>query len=83
MARKVRTKRTVGKRGLLLETEILQEARLGQNVQVVVQKGEIRLLPGEEREDWQDALDDLAGCLGTERVEDYDFELKIREPYGA
>jgi hypothetical protein len=72
----------VGKEGLLLEVELLREAHLGQHVKVVVQSGEIHLLPAEE-EDWQKILDDLAGCLGTERVADYDFDLKIRNPYEA
>jgi prevent-host-death family protein len=76
-------RRAVGEKGLLLEEDLLREAHLGQNVQVVVQRGEIRLLPVEEREDWRKALDDLAGCLGTECIEDYDFDLKIRNPYEA
>lgn len=83
MARGMDVRRTVGEKGLLLEADLFREARLGQNVQVVVQRREIRLLPAEEGEDWQKILDDLVGCLGTERVEHYDFDLKIRNPYEA
>ena len=81
MTRGSGVKRAVGERGLLLEMELLQKARLGQNVQIVVQRGEIRLLPVEEKKDWQKALDDLSGCLGTERVGGYDFDLKLRNLY--
>lgn len=83
MTRGTGVQRAVGERGLLLEMELLQKARLGQNVQIVVQRGEIRLLPVEENEDWQKALDDLSGCLGAERVGGYDFDLKLRNLYEA
>ena len=78
MTKKVKVKRTVGEHGVWLETEILREANLGTRVQIVVQQGEIRLLPVDEQDDWQQTLDDLAGCLGMERAEDYDFDLKKR-----
>ena len=57
--------------GLLLEEPLLREARLGRHVWVVVREGEIRILPAEE--DWGRVLDELAGCLGEEPVQNYDF----------
>ena len=57
--------------GLLLEEPLLREARLGRRVWVVVREGEIRILPAEE--DWGRVLDELAGCLGEEPVQNYDF----------
>jgi len=81
MTKKVKVKRTIGEHGVCLETEMLREANLGTRVQIVVQQGEIRLLPADEPDDWQQTLDDLAGCLGEERAEDYDFDLKKRYPY--
>ncbi|MBO9369506.1 MAG: hypothetical protein J7575_00215 [Chloroflexi bacterium] len=61
--------------GLWLEAPLLREARLGRHVWVIVREGEIRILPAEE--DWGKVLDDLAGCLGEEPVQNYDFNLKI------
>ncbi len=75
MTRGTSVQRSVDKKGLLLEVELLREAHLGQHIQIVVQSGEIRLLPAGEEENWREILDDLAGCLGTERVEDYDWFL--------
>lgn len=69
--------------GLLLETDLLRDARLGPQVRIVVHKGEIRLLPDEEERDWSEAMDELAGCLGQEPVEAYDFDLKLTNPYEA
>lgn len=61
--------------GLLLEEPLLRKARLGRRVRIVVQEGEIRILPAEE--DWQKVLDELAGCLGEEAAQNYDFKLKL------
>ncbi len=73
--------RVAAEEGLLLEESLLQKAHLGQQVQVVVQNGEIRLLPVEEN--WIEFLDDLAGCLGEEPAQNYDFKLKIGGFYEA
>ncbi|MEA3459956.1 MAG: hypothetical protein U9R11_04700 [Chloroflexota bacterium] len=61
--------------GLFLEEPLLRKARLGQHVRIVVQEGEIRILPAEE--DWEKVLDELAGCLGEEPAQNYDFKLKL------
>ena len=71
----------VAEEGVLLGKDILQEARLGQHVRVVVHEGEIRLLPAEEA--WNKTLDELAGCLGEESAEEYDFKLKVGGLYEA
>ncbi len=67
--------------GLLLEKPLLRQARLGQRVRIVVQEGEIRILPA--KENWEKVLDELAGCLGEESVQEYDFKLKIGGFYEA
>jgi len=69
--------------GLLVDEDLLRDARLGPQVRIVVQEGEIRLLPDEEERDWAEALDELAGCLGQEPAEAYDFDLKRTYPYKA
>jgi len=83
MRDKVTVTRETDERGLFLESDLLRDARLGPNVRVIVQEGEIRLLPDEEESGWLDTLDELAGCLGQEPVEEYDFELKLSHPYEA
>jgi len=65
----------IAEQGLLLEEPLLRKARLGRRVRIVVQEGEIRILPAEE--DWEKVLDELAGCLGEEAAQNYDFKLKL------
>ena len=81
MAIEVREMRVAAEEGLLLEESLLQKAHLGRQVRIVVQKGEIRLLPVEE--DWIELLNDLAGCLGEEPAQNYDLKLKIGGFYEA
>lgn len=83
MSRQMRITRRTDEKGLVLESDLLQDARLGRRIRVIVQEGEIRLLPEREEDDWQDTLDELAGCLGHEPVEAYDFDLKLKHPYEA
>lgn len=80
MAIEVRDVQIAGE-GLLLEEPLLRKARLGRRLRIVVQEGEIRIVPAEE--DWEQVLDELAGCLGEERARDYDFRLKIGGFYEA
>ena len=75
MTTQVRDVRTA-KKGLLIEEPLLRKAHLDQRVRVVVLESEIRILPAEE--DWEQVLNELAGCLGEEPVQDYDFEFKAR-----
>jgi len=80
MITQVREIRTARK-GLLLEEPLLRKAYLGQHMQIVVLDNEIRILPAEEN--WEEVLDELAGCLGEEPVQDYDFKLKLGGLYEA
>ena len=70
---------------LTIDQEVLQEADLVGPLQLLVQKGEIRIVRDValEEEDALDLLDELAGCLGQESAEDYDFNLKIGGLYEA
>jgi len=63
-------------RALVLPRELLNEASLGRRVRLIVRKGEISILP-EEPADPHKILDELAGCLGEEPFESYDFDLEI------
>lgn len=61
---------------LVVDQKTLDEAGLHGRLRVIVQKGEIRIL-SETASDSEDALEDLAGCLGQEPAAEYDFHLKI------
>jgi len=65
----------IAEEGLLLEEPLLRKAHLGRHVRIVVQKGGIRILPAEE--DWEKMLDELAGCLGEEPAQNYDFNWAL------
>jgi hypothetical protein len=67
---------------LIVEREALREAGLKGRLQLVVQKGEIRIMANETF-DPIEVLEELAGCLGQEPIEDYDFQLKIGGLYEA
>ena len=63
---------------LIIDKESLKAAGLGQRLQLVIKKGEIRILPEASTAlDPAQVLDELAGCLGQEDVDSYDFSLKI------
>ncbi len=67
---------------LLLDHELLKKAGLHGRVRLIVQPGEIRILP-ETPVDPEDVLDKLAGCLGQEPATEYDFGSKIGGLYEA
>jgi len=67
---------------LIVERDALREAGLKGRLQLVVQKGEIRILASEAFGP-EKALEELAGCLGQESAEDYDFYLKFGGLYEA
>jgi len=69
-------------RSLMVNTDLLNQAGLRGKLRVVVQPGEIRILPAVEPSA-QEVLDRLAGCLGGESSTDYDFGLKIGGLYEA
>ncbi len=61
---------------LIVPRELLNEASLGKRVRIIVREGEISIQP-EESVDPHKILDELAGCLGEEPFESYDFDLDI------
>jgi len=67
---------------LVVDREALKAAGLGTRLRLVIQKGEIRILP-ETPSDPEKLLDDLAGCLGQELATEYNFDLKIGGLYEA
>jgi hypothetical protein len=67
---------------LVVEREMLREAGLSGRLRLIVQKGEIRVLPGLVLDSLK-KLEELAGCLGRESATEYDFRLKIGGLYEA
>lgn len=67
---------------LVVDQEILDEAGLSGHLRLIIQKGEIRILP-EATFDPEKVLEELAGCLGQEPATEYDFCLKIGSLYEA
>ena len=61
---------------LVLPRELLNEALIGKRVRLIVRKGEISIRP-ETPPDPYRVLDKLAGCLGEEPMESYDFDLEV------
>ena len=61
---------------LVVPRELLNEAALGRRVRIIVRKGEIYIRP-EKPADPRRLLDELAGCLGEEPFEAYDFDLEL------
>ena len=61
---------------LVVPRELLNEAALGRRVRIIVRKGEIYIRP-EKPADPHRLLDELAGCLGEEPFEAYDFDLEL------
>jgi len=67
---------------LLLDKRLLEQAGLRGPLKVVIQPGEIRIVPKLEPTP-EEVLDNLAGCLGSEPAEDYDFDLELGGLYEA
>lgn len=67
---------------LVVDEETLNAAGLGRHLRLIIQPGEIRILP-EAALDPEKVLADLAGCLGQESATEYDFHLKIGGLYEA
>ena len=68
--------------GLALDREILTEAGLTGRLRLIVREGEIRILPL-GAQDPDEVLQELAGILGHEPAEAYDFHLEIGGAYEA
>ncbi len=67
---------------LHLNHAVLKQAGLHGRLRLLIQPGEIRILP-ELPTDPQQLLDQLAGSLGEESASDYDFGLKVGGLYEA
>lgn len=67
---------------LRLDHELLKKAGLRGRLRLIIQPGEIRILP-ETPTDAEGVLNNLAGCLGQESAAEYDFGLKIGGLYEA
>jgi hypothetical protein len=67
---------------LTLDRKTLEEAGLHGRLRLLIQPGEIRILP-EAPGDLEQVLNNLAGCLGQEPATAYDFGLKIGGLYEA
>ena len=70
---------------LVIDQETLRQAHLGEHLQLLVHRGEIRIVsqPVLTPEQALEEGDDLAGCMGQESAAEYDFELKISGLYEA
>ncbi len=67
---------------LVVDQKTLNEAGLTGRLRLVVQPGEIRILP-EAESDPEKMVDDLVGRLGQGPAEEYDFNLKLGGLYEA
>jgi hypothetical protein len=66
----------LAKGDIIVSENTLRQAGLRGVLQIVVHKGEVRIL-AKKQTDSENILDELAGCLGNESVSEYDFGLKI------
>jgi hypothetical protein len=78
----VKEKEVTAEKDLVIGREILDEANLGKRLWLIIQEGEIHILP-KPLLDAQKTLEELAGCLGQEPATAYDFHLKIGGLYEA
>lgn len=70
------------KKELLITESMIEEAEIGDEIEMEILQGEIRIFSKEKRiEEEIKKLKELKGCLGQEKVEEYDFELKMRRFY--
>ena len=67
---------------LILDQRTLQAAGLLGRVRLLIGRGEIRIV-SDTVPDPEALLDSLAGCLGQEAAEAYDFGLKVGGYYEA
>ena len=78
----VKEKEVIAEKDLVIRREILDEANLGKRIRLIIQEGEIHILP-KPPFDAQRTLEEPAGCLGHEPATAYDFHLKIGSLYEA
>jgi hypothetical protein len=75
-------KEITAERDLVIGRDILDEAKLGKHLSLIIQEGEIHIV-SKPPLDAQQALEELAGCLGQEPATAYDFNMKIGGLYEA
>jgi len=75
-------KEVTAEKDLVIGRDILDEANLGKHLSLIIQEGEIHIVP-KPLLDAQQALEELAGCLGREPATAYDFNMKIGGLYEA
>lgn len=75
-------KDVTAEKDLVIGRDILDAANLGKHLSLIIQEGEIHLVP-KRFIDAQKTLEELAGCLGEEPATAYDFNLKIGGLYEA
>jgi hypothetical protein len=66
----------VAEGNLVVDQETLDAAGLGRHLRLIIQKGEIRILP-EASVPPEELFDELAGCLGQESATEYNFHLEL------
>ena len=81
-AQEIKEVEVVTEGDLVVDQETLDAAGLGRHLRLIIQKGEIRILP-EATVAPEELLDELAGCLGQEPATEYDFHLEIGSLYEA
>ena len=75
-------KEVTAEKDLVIGRDILDEANLGKHLSIIIQEGEIHIVP-KPLLGAQKTLEELAGCLGQEPATAYDFHLKIGGLYEA
>jgi len=75
-------KEVTAEKDLVIGRDILDQANLGKHLSLIIQDGEIHIVP-KRIFDAQQALEELAGCLGQEPASAYDFKMKIGGLYEA
>lgn len=78
----VKKREVTAEKDLVIGRDILDEANLGKHLSLIIREGEIHIVP-ESLLDAENALEELAGCLGQEPAGSYDFHLKIGGLYEA
>lgn len=66
---------------IIISEAVLEEAGLNGSLQILIGDGEIRIL-SKKQDDPEKILEELAGCMGNEPAEHYDFNLKTEGFYG-
>ncbi len=67
---------------IIISEAILKKAGLNGYLQILIGDGEIRILSKKQDDDPEKILEELAGCMGDEPAEHYDFNLKTEGFYG-